>query len=99
MAKCKVIDGVFAGRPKHYRHNPTFPGNVYLYHQGMYDKYQVKANNALDDQILFSIPIGGQYTPTGGTAVKKNRYMTNLTGQGGILPAPRRLMVKFISGE
>ncbi len=95
--RVNTIDPSWAGRPKARVKNPTFPGNVYLYRQGIYDKYQVAVNTALDQQILFSTAVGASYTPTGGVQVKKNLFMTNLTGQGGILPSPRRLMVKYIS--
>lgn len=45
------------------------------------------ANTATALQVLFSTAIGGQYTPTGGTAFKKTRYHTNLKNSGQ-LPNP-----------
>ena len=85
------------GFPKHLRKNPIFPGQVYAYHQPLFGYYGAVQAAALTEQIVFSTPQGGQYTPAGGTAFSLNPWHTNLTGQGGILPNPDRHFVKYIS--
>lgn len=47
-------------------------------------------------QILLSIPIGGQYTPIGGSAFLKTRYHTNLKNAGQ-LPNPDMQLLQGFS--
>ncbi|HWE00680.1 MAG TPA: hypothetical protein VG345_16630 [Bryobacteraceae bacterium] len=72
------------------------PGVLEVITQGAYDYYEVAAATAVAAQILFTIPRGGQYTPTGGSAFTKQKYHTNLT-QAGQLSAPSKLMVKGLT--
>src|SRR5574337_1065298 len=84
------------GRPHRMRSkNPIVSGMLYQYRQALYDFYGVKANNALTEQTLFQIPIGGQYTPSGGTAFAKTKYHTNMTSNGQ-LPAPEKHFAKAL---
>lgn len=47
---------------------------------------------------FFQIPWGQNFTITGAaSAITKTYYHTNLTSQGGVLPAPQKMLVKNIS--
>lgn len=54
------------------------------------------ANTATQLQTLFSVPIGSQYTPIGGTAFLKTRYHTNLKNAGQ-LPNPDMFLFQGVS--
>lgn len=84
------------GRPKHRFRNPIKVGVLYLFRNPIDDVYQVKAGSALNLQILFTIPIGQQYTPNGGVAVAKSSWHTSMT-QGSLLPNPQKYFTKYIS--
>jgi len=89
-------------RPKFRFRNPVIPGVTDVYTQKLRDFYSVAAATAVSAQILYTIQIGGAYTPTGGTQFNKTRFHTNLT-QAGQLAAPRRFLVKgltaFVNGN
>ena len=65
--------------------------------QPLYDFWQVAKNTAVRNEVLFAIPQGGAYTPAGGTVLNKTVYHTNLTGPGGSIPAPNKMLVKNVS--
>jgi len=65
--------------------------------QPLYDYWAVAKNTAVRQETLFSIAWGQAYTPAGGTVLNKTYYHTNLTGNGGSMPAPNKLLVKNIS--
>src|SRR5579862_1019083 len=65
--------------------------------QPLYDYWAVAKNTAVRQETLFQIAWGGAYTPAGGTQLLKTYYNTNLTGNGGALPAPNKLLVKNVS--
>ena len=83
-------------RPKFKFRNPIIPGVTDVYTYKIRDYYEVAAATAVTSQVLFTIPIGGQYTPAGGTAFTKQRFHTNLA-QAGQLPPPRKFLVKGFS--
>lgn len=65
--------------------------------QPLYDYWAVAKNTAVREETLFSIAWGQAYTPAGGTVLNKTYYHTNLTGNGGSMPAPNKLLVKNVS--
>jgi hypothetical protein len=65
--------------------------------QPLYDYWAVAKNTAVRQETLFQIAWGAAYTPAGGTQFNKTYYHTNLTGSGGSLPAPNKLLVKNVS--
>jgi hypothetical protein len=66
--------------------------------QPLYDYWAVAAGgSSVRQENLFQIAWGAAYTPAGGTVFNKTYYHTNLTGSGGSLPAPNKLLVKNIS--
>lgn len=83
-------------RPRLRHKNAGVPGIVDAHTQKLRDVYKAVAATPVTVQTLFSIPVGQQYTPAGGTAYVKTRWDTNLT-QGGQLAAPRRFLVQGIS--
>ena len=93
----KALQNGAIGFPKHRRKNPIYPGVGYAYHQPYFAYYGATVNTALTEQILFSIAKGGNYTPAGGAQGALTDWHTNLIGQGGILSAPDRHFVKYIS--
>mgnify|MGYP001581072095 FL=1 len=95
--KVRTIESGRVGFLKARVKNPIFPGNIYAYHQPLYSYYGVTVATALNEQFLFSVPRGGQYTPAGGAQIALSMWHTNLIGQGGILPNPDRHLVKYIS--
>jgi hypothetical protein len=59
--------------------------------------YSATAINTLSViQTLFAVPVGGQYTPIGGTAFLKTRYHTNLKSPGQ-LPNPDMFLFQGFS--
>lgn len=95
--KVKTLEMGSVGFPKYRRRNPIFPNQVYAYHQPLFGYYGVTVNTALNQQTVFSVAQGGQYTPAGGNQISLTAWHTNLIGQGGILPNPDRHFVKYIS--
>lgn len=85
------------GRPHFRAQNPIVQGMGEAIIQPSYDFYRVVQGNATTRQLLFTIPQGGQYTPTGGTAFNKTAYHTDLT-QAGVLAAPNKLLVRALCG-
>lgn len=89
-------------RPKFKYRNPVIPGVTDVYTQKLRDYYEVAAATAVTQQALYTIPIGGQYTPAGGSQFTKQRFHTNLTQQGQLAP-PRRFLAKgfsaFVNGS
>lgn len=84
------------GRPKYRRSNPIIEGKLYQFRQPIYDCFMATVNTLLVAQVLFSIPRGQQYTPTGGTAFNKAFWHTNME-QGRLLPSPQKFFAKAIS--
>ena len=96
LAGLPSLSGHEALRPHFKYNNPIVPGVLEVITQGVYDYYEVAAGNAVTSQILFTIPIGGSYTPAGGSAFQKTIYHTFLEQQGQ-LQAPQKLLVKGLS--
>src|SRR5258707_8853411 len=57
--------------------------------QHLYDYYEVAVATVVTLQIMFTIPIGGAYTPAGGVAFNKQKLHTNLQQQAQ-LQAPHK---------
>ena len=85
------------GRPHFKVRNPIVQGMGEAIIQPSYDYYRVVQGNAVSRQLLFTIPQGSQYTPTGGAAFSKTAYHTDLT-QSGVLAAPNKLLVRALCG-
>jgi len=96
--KCREIEEKEVGRPKTFmlRKNPIVAGQLEYLVQPIYDFYGVAVNTAVTKQSLFSLPIGQQYTPSGGAAFSKTIYHTNLV-QAGMLDAPKKLLIKAVA--
>jgi len=90
-----TLDAKEVGRPRHRVRNPFVPGNTYVYRQPIFDFYGVTVATLVARQVMFQVPIGQAYTPTGGAALVKNLYHTNMN-QAGVLEQPRQLLVKAI---
>jgi len=85
-----LIEPEAIGRPKWTHFNPVVGGQAEEIYEPLRDYSAVHYGQALALQILFSIPIGGSYTPVGAsTAFQKTRYHTNLKKQGE-LPNPQK---------
>lgn len=85
------------GRPQFRHRNPkVLEGTGYVFREPRYDVYLVTVNTALDRQRLFQIPQGQQYTPTGGAALTKTEWHTNMT-TAGTLPNPQKFFIKAVS--
>lgn len=84
------------GRPKHRLRNPIMEGKLYAYRQPLYDFYGVTVNTALTRQLLYQVPQGGAYTPSGGAALVKTIWHTNMSAQGQ-LPSPEKFWCKGVS--
>jgi hypothetical protein len=85
------------GRPHFRARNPIVQGMGEAIIQPFKDFYRVVQGNAVSRQLLFTIPKGGQYTPTGGAAFAKTAYHTDMTLQG-VLKAPDKLLVRALAG-
>jgi hypothetical protein len=83
-------------RPHLRRRNPIYAGKLEFLVQPVYDFMGTAVATASVRQILFTLPIGQSYTPTGGAAVTKTLFHTNLV-QAGILDAPKKLLVKAVA--
>lgn len=84
------------GRPKYRRANPIIEGKLYQFRQPLYDYYGVTVATAVTRQIMFTVPIGQNYTPAGGAALVKSAWHTNMV-QSGLLPSPQKFFAKSIS--
>lgn len=83
-------------RPRLRHRNAGVPGIGDAYTLKLRDYMEIAAATAVTFQILYTIAVGGQYTPVGGTAYNKTRRDTNMT-QPGQLSNPRKFMVKGLS--
>lgn len=83
-------------RPRLRWQNAGVPGIGDAYTLKIRDYMEIAAATATTFQILFTIAVGGQYTPVGGTAYQKTRRDTNIV-QPGMLGNPRKFMVKGLS--
>jgi len=91
-----VLSGSEIGRPKYRRSNPILENKLYQYRQPIHDFYGATVNVAVVRQILFAIPQGQTFTPTGGAALTKTAWHTSMT-QANLLPAPNKLYAKSIA--
>lgn len=98
FAACREITEREIGRPKlrSLRKNPIVAGQLEYLVQPIYDFYGVAVATAVTKQQLFSQPIGAAYTPSGGGAIIKTLYHTNLV-QPGMLDAPKKMLVKAVA--
>lgn len=98
FASCHEISEREVGRPKlrGLRTNPIVAGQLEYLVQPIYDFYGVAVATAVTKQILFSIPQGQSYTPSGGSAFTKTLFHTNLV-QAGQLDAPKKMLVKAVA--
>ena len=97
--QCREITEHEVGRPRYLggrRSNPIIPGQLEYLVQPIYDFYGVAVATAVTKQTLFSLPIGQNYTPSGGAAFVKTEYHTNLVIAGN-LDAPKKFLVKNVS--
>ena len=96
--RCNAIEEREVGKPKLHmlRKNPIVAGQLEYLVQPLYDFYAVAVATAVTKQQLFAQPIGAQYTPSGGSAVTKTLYHTNLV-QPGMLDAPKKFLVKAVA--
>lgn len=85
-----------AGKPKFRFRNPIVSGMLEIITQHLYDYYEVAVATVVTRQILFTIPIGGQYTPAGGAAFNKTKLHTNLQQQSQ-LQAPNKHLTRALS--
>ena len=83
-------------RPRLRLRNAGVPGITDVFTLKLRDYYECAASQAVAAQILYSIAIGGGYTPTGGTLYNKTRRDTNLSVPSQ-LAAPRRFLAKGLS--
>lgn len=83
------------GRPKFRFRNPIVSGMLEIITQHLYDYYEVAVATVVTKQILFTIPIGGQYTPAGGAAFNKTKLHTNLQQQSQ-LQAPNKHLTRAL---
>lgn len=83
------------GRPHFKVQNPIVQGMGEAIIQPSYDYYESIQGAAVNRQLMFTIPQGGQYTPNGGAAFNKTAYHTDLT-QAGVLAAPNKLLVRAL---
>lgn len=86
------------GRPRSRYRNPILEGKMYVFRQPLYDVFQCKSNNTVVKQTLFTVPQGGAYTPTGGSAITKAAWHTNMV-QAGVLPSPEKFYIKSMQIE
>lgn len=85
------------GRPRWIHHNPQFANEAEVIYEPLRDFLATLPDTALGEQLAFSIPIGGSYTPLGATAsYQKTRWDTNLK-QAGQLPNPNKFQVEGMS--
>src|SRR5260370_18428436 len=95
--KLRILEEREGGRPHGRRPLKNIvQGQMDARVQPLYDIFQVAAATAVDQQTLFTIPFGQQFTPTGGAATTKTLYHTNLLNSGS-LDAPKKLLVKNVS--
>jgi hypothetical protein len=83
-------------RPRLRWRNAGVPGIGDAYTLKIRDYMEIAAATAVTFQILYTIAVGGPYTPVGGTAYNKTRRDTNIV-QPGMLGNPRKFMVKGLS--
>ena len=94
--KLEEIDARELGHPRLRVSNPIVQGYLEGITQPMYDAYLAAASTAVPKLILFSVPIGGNYSSGGIAAFNKTELYTNMT-QNAVLPAPNKLIVRAIS--
>lgn len=97
LSRLPKLEAHELGRPHFKVQNPIVQGMGEAIIQPSYDYYRVVQGNAVTRQLMFTIPQGGQYTPTGGAAFNKTAYHTDLT-QAGVLAAPNKLLVRALCG-
>ncbi len=90
-----VIEAAEIGRPRFRLRNPIVAGMLEIITQALYDYYEVALANVTTLQNLFTIPVGGAYTPTGGAVFNKRRIHTNLV-QAGQLEAPNKHLTRAV---
>ncbi|MCI0402698.1 MAG: hypothetical protein L0212_04150 [Acidobacteria bacterium] len=95
-ARLPRINAAQVGRPVFRHRNPLVGGRLYIFDQPIYDVYIVAIATATNEQVLFTIPRGQQFTPPGGAAFTKTAYHTWLT-QAGQLAAPQKHVTRAIS--
>lgn len=83
-------------RPRFRHANPIQTGVGEEVTEPLRDYSSTAANQATTVQTLYSIPIGQNYTPIGGTTFAKTRYHTNLK-QAGQLPNPDKFIIQAMS--
>jgi hypothetical protein len=85
-------------RPHFRMRNVGIPGIADILVTPLYDHVAIQKNTATVKLIWFTIPVGGQYTPTGSSATTyaKNRYNTNMT-QASLLPLPQKFLAKAVA--
>src|SRR5260370_3384055 len=95
FSRVPEIEAREVGRPKFRFKNPIVSGMLEIITQHLYDYYEVAVATVVTLQIMFSIPIGGAYTPAGGAAFNKQKLHTNLQQQAQ-LQAPNKHLTRAL---
>lgn len=102
FAHLPEIEAREVGRPKFRMRNPVVSGMLEIITQHLYDFYAAAVATVVTRQVLFTIPIGGSYTPAGGAAFNKTKVHTNLQQQSQ-LQAPNKHLTRalgfFLRGD
>src|SRR5258708_15613215 len=77
FSRVPEIEAREVGRPKFRFKNPIVSGMLEIITQHLYDYYEVAVATVVTLQIMFTIPIGGAYTPAGGAAFNKKKPYTH----------------------
>lgn len=95
FSRVPEIEAREVGRPKFRFKNPIVSGMLEIITQHLYDYYEVAVATVVTLQVMFTIPIGGQYTPAGGAAFNKQKLHTNLQQQSQ-LQAPNKHLTRAL---
>ena len=95
FSRVPEIEAREVGRPKFRFKNPIVSGMLEIITQHLYDYYEVAVATVVTLQIMFTIPIGGAYTPAGGAAFNKQKLHTNLQQQAQ-LQAPNKHLTRAL---
>lgn len=96
FAHLQELEAHEIGRPHFRMQNPLAGGLGDFVVQPIWDGYFVAVATATVQQTLFSIPMGNQFTITGGATFTKTRQTTSMV-KSSELPAPERLLVRGLT--
>ena len=95
IAALPVLHESEIGRPKLRRLNPLVANKLDVRVETVFDWAGIVSSTAAVAQTLFSKAQGGQYTPTGGSALTLTKYHTTMLTAGQLV-APEKILVKAI---